>query len=87
MCYHILTQIGKVISLSTVNRVTNLELSTDKVKYNFVKFDKEIYQRLKVDNRRYKGFKPRPQYWADILEEDPDFADDFKRVFNNSDIP
>ena len=29
MCYHILTNTGKVISRSTVQRVTNIELSTD----------------------------------------------------------
>ena len=54
ICYHILTHIGKVISRSTVQLVTNNELSTDEVKYNFVKFDNVIYQRLKVDNRQYK---------------------------------
>ena len=29
MCYHILTQTGKLISRSTVQRVTDIELSTD----------------------------------------------------------
>ena len=32
MCYHILNQNGKVISRSTVQRVTNLELQDDLVK-------------------------------------------------------
>ena len=47
MCYRIITQTGKVISISTVHRVTNLVLSTYEVKENFVKFDTEIHQRIK----------------------------------------
>ena len=46
MCYHILTQTGKVISRSMVQRFTNIELSTDEFKENFVKFDAYIHQRL-----------------------------------------
>ena len=42
MCYHVLTQIGKVISISTVQRVTNIDLYTDELKKTFVKFDTEI---------------------------------------------
>ena len=38
VCYHILTQIGKVLSRSTVKWVKNIELSTDEVKETFVKF-------------------------------------------------
>ena len=49
-------------------------------------FDTQIHLRLKEGNRGYKGPKPSTQDLADILEEDPDFADDFKRVFNNTDI-
>ena len=47
MCYNILTQRGSVISRSTVQRVTNLEMSTREVKETFVKFDVEIHHRLK----------------------------------------
>ena len=34
VCYHILTQTGKVISRYTVHRITNIDLSTDEVKEN-----------------------------------------------------
>ena len=86
MCYHILTHTRKVISRSTVQRLTNLELYTDEAKENFVKFNTEIYQSPKVDNRGYERSKPTPKDWADMLEGDPDFAENFKRVFNNADI-
>ena len=77
MCYHILTQTGKVISRYTVQRVSNIELSTDEVKETFVKFDTLIHQRLKADNRGYEGSKLSPQDWADVMEEDPDFSEEF----------
>ena len=80
MCYNILTQTVKVISRSTLHQGTNIELYTDEVKETFVEFDVEINQRIKVDNRGYDRYKPSPQYWANILEEDPDFAEDLKRV-------
>ena len=50
-------------------------------------FDAEIQRRLKSYNRVYEGSKPSPQDWADMLEEDTNFAEEFKRVFNNSDFP
>ena len=34
LCYHILTQTGKVISRSTVQRVTNIKISSNEVKEN-----------------------------------------------------
>ena len=52
-----------------------------------MKFDTEIHRRIKTDNSGYKEYKPNPQYWADIFEEDPDFSEEFKMVFNNADIP
>ena len=65
----------------------NLYLSTEEFKETFVGFDKEIRQRLKVNNCGYKLSKTSRKYWADMLEEDPDFAEEFKMVFNNADIP
>ena len=87
MCYHIISQASKVISRCTVHRVTNIELSADEFKETFVKFDTEIYLRIKADNRRYEVSKPSPQDWADMLEEDPDFSEEFQTVFNDADIP
>ena len=36
--------------------------------------------------RGYEVYKPSTQDWADMLEEYPDFDEEFKRVFNNADI-
>ena len=87
MCYNILTQRGSVISRSTVQRVTNLEMNTREIKETFVKFDVEIHRRLKSDERGYNGDKPNPEDWSDLLEEDAEFREEFAKVFNNNDIP
>ena len=52
-----------------------------------MKFDVEIHRRLKADDRGYSGDKPKPEDWADLIEEDPEFAEEFAKVFNNKDIP
>ena len=70
-----------------VHQVTNIELSTDQAKENFVKFDTEIHRRLKSENYGHKRSKRSPQDWANMLEEDPKFDDELKRLFNNADIP
>ena len=87
MCYHIMTQKGTVLSRSTVKRVTNLEKSTTTVKDMFNKFDENIRIKLKSIDRGYVGDKPDPKDWADLIEEDEDFREEFERVYNNKDIP
>ena len=87
MTYHILQDNGKVLARSTVQRVTNLEKKTADVRSIFQDFDKRIHDRLKTKNRSYNGCKPNPEDWADLLEEDEDFRAEFRRVFNNMDIP
>ena len=86
MCYHKLTQTGKVIFRSTLQKVTNTELSTDELKESFMEFDAEIHLRLNADNYGYVISKLSPQYWAHILEEYPNFSEEFKRIFSNDDI-
>ena len=87
MCYHILTQKGAVVSRSTVQRVTNLECEKSDVKELFVRFDVEIHCWLKSDEKGYEGSKTDPKDWSDLLEEDPDFATEFNKIFNNSANP
>ena len=51
-----------------VNWGTNIELYNDKFKDIFLKFDTEIHQGIKADNRGYEGSKPSSQDWAYMLE-------------------
>ena len=87
MCFHILTQNGKVISRSTVQRVTELEKSTAATKDIFAQFDLAISNKLKLIDRGYSGDKPNPEDWTDLLDEDEDFREEFQNIYNNKDIP
>ena len=86
MCYHILTQKGTVISRSTVQRVTNLEQQTARVIDIYNKFDTAISTKLKLPTRGYHGDKPNPKDWADLLEEDEDFREEFEAVYNSDQV-
>ena len=86
MCYHILTQKGTVISHSTVQRVTNLEQQTARVIDIYNKFDTAISTKLKLPTRGYHGDKPNPKDWADLLEEDEDFREEFEAVYNSDQV-
>ena len=87
MCFHILTQTGKVISRSTVQRVTELEKSTAATKDIFAQFDLAISNKLKLIDRGYSGDKPNPEDWTDLFDEDEDFREEFQNIYNNKDIP
>ena len=62
MFYWILNQEGKVVSRSSVQSITNLELSTLEVKETLQAFDKRIQAKLKSTTPKgYKGDKPNPE--------------------------
>ena len=69
MCYHILVQSGTIISRTTVQRVTNLEKEKEKMKEIFAKYDEDIHNKLKCENRGYEGSKPDPKDWVDLFED------------------
>ena len=87
MCYWILNQCGAVISRSTVQRVTNLELSTPPIKDIFDKFDQKIHHKLQLKDCLYAGNKPNPDDWVDLMENDEDFREEFAHIYNDPRIP
>ena len=87
MCYHIINQNGKVVARSSVQRVTQLELQTTEYKTMFKALDKSIKERLDIKDRSYAGAKPNPEDWADLIDTDPEFNEEFNKIFNNSNIP
>ena len=46
-----------------------------------------IKQRLKFKDHSYNGAKPNPEDWADLMEMDPNFNDEFNKVFSDPSIP
>ena len=87
MCYYVLTQRGTVVSRSTVQRVTNIEKGTTEVEDTFRKFDHAIQEKMKsCQENNFIGDKPNPEHWADLLENDEEFREEFERVFNSDDV-
>ena len=86
MCYHILNQNAEVVARSSVQRVTQLELQTDEYIKLFNTFDTAIETKLKIKHRTYNGAKPNPEDWADLMDSDPIFSEEFNRIYDNPDI-
>ena len=71
----------------SIKRLTNLEMGTPSVQGIFEKFDKAIEAKLKLKNRGYEGDKPNPEDWADLMQDDEDFRDEFEKIYNCNEIP
>ena len=87
MSYCILKKTGSVISRTTFQRVTNLEIQTDDVKADFDDFDAKIRQRLKEEYLPNDGDKPNPQDWDEFMNHDQYFQEEFDRIYINADVP
>ena len=42
---------------------------------------------MKDDNFQVDDNKPNPEDWAEFMEHDPDFMEEFNRVIDNEEIP
>ena len=87
MSYWILTKSGSIISRTTVQRVTNLELQVDETKAVFAELDAEIRRRFKEEDLPVEGDKPDPVMWSDLIEQDEDFYNEFVRIVDDDDVP
>jgi hypothetical protein len=67
--------------------MTELEKSTDVNKARILQFDQAIAARFKEERLAKQGEKPDPASWAEIIEADPAFAEEFVRTFDNPDVP
>ena len=77
-----------MISRSIVQRVTNFEKTTAEVKYTFQNFDEAMQKKMKsCSEDGYIGDKPIPDHWADLIENDRIFREEFERIYNNDEIP
>lgn len=53
----------------------------------FDDFDSKIKAKLKCIGKGYIGDKPNPDDWADLLDTDEDFRDEFQKIYNDNTIP
>lgn len=89
MCYYVIKQNGQVISRTSVQCVTNLELQTDEVKALVKQVDDGIQDRLKDDRHEVvEGAKEQPIDWRGFdLSTDEDFIAEFQKVVDSEHIP
>ena len=52
----------------------------------FLEFDKEIKHRIKNNDFPVNGDLPDPGKWADMLEYEGDFREEFDRIYQDKDI-
>ena len=85
MSYWILTDKCEIMSRVSVSRVTNLEQETNEVKQRQEEFSKAIAPRL--GNEEFTtGGNTKPGDWYEDLCHDPDFQEEFNKVWGNEDI-
>jgi hypothetical protein len=87
MGYKVLPRSGIPVSRTTVQRVTELEKSTEANKARIASFDSAIAERFKEERLAKNGDKPDPAAWAGIIETDPAFTEEFANTFDNPDVP
>jgi hypothetical protein len=88
MSYWILMDAGCVIARTTVQRVTNLEQTTDEVRQRCQHFDQHVTEILKDANHIIShGDDIVLQDWNDFpIKDDPDFVDEFQRIVSDDKI-
>ena len=86
MSFHILPESGIPVVAGTVQRVTEAEKQTDANKEKMKVFSEKIAQKFKEDRLVTVGRKPNLEEWADLLEDDEDFAAEFNCLYDNTDV-
>lgn len=86
MTFWVLNRNLEVVARSSVSRITNLEMDIDQIRQELNAFDAEVSRRLKTDDFPVDGDKPDPEAWADLVETDDDFREEFFKVYQNADI-
>ena len=87
MSYWILTAQGTVISRTTVQSITHLETQTAENKERFSLFDLSIHVLFRDEIIVTEGANPNPTSWAEIIGDNPDFEEEFKRIISDKDLP
>ena len=89
MSYWVLTREGQVLSRTTVQRVTNLELKTNENITRYKEFDASVLERVgDAENLVYDGEgKVHPSDWVEDSQFDEEFMDEFNHVVSNANVP
>ena len=60
--------------------------TTEVNKAKIAKFDADIAEQFKEERLARSGDKPDPAAWSDMIESDPDFAEEFAQTFGNPEV-
>ena len=90
MSYWVLTVTGEVINVvsrTTVQRVTNLELQINENITKCAEFDAAVAAYFQEGENFIMEGKIDPEDWADLLKDDPDFQAEFDRAISDNKLP
>ena len=86
--FWVLTPSCRVVSRTSVERITNLELQEETNKRQMTAFDDAVKEYLRDYNHVLNdGGKPEPYNWSTPpFEDDPDFQEEFDNAVNNPEV-
>ena len=87
MTYNVLPESGIPIQAGTVHRVTEPEKQTDAVKEQMSVHAEKISNKFKETRLSHDRDKPNLKDWSELLESDEDFAEEFNKIYDNTDVP
>ena len=88
MSFWVLTPSCRVVSRTSVQRITNLELQEETNKRRMTAFDDAVKEYLRDYNHVLDdGGKPEPYDWSTHpFDDDPDFQEEFDNAVNNPEV-
>ena len=86
MSYWVLTSAGYNVSRTSVQRVTNLEQQTVENITRIADFDLKIRTVFNEEHLQVDGSKANPVAWADFIDGDADFAEEFQNVVSSKHV-
>ena len=88
MSFWVLTPSCRVVSRTSVQRITNLELQEETNKRRMTAFDDAVKEYLHDYNHVLNDSgKPEPYNWSTHpFEDDPDFQEEFDNAVNNPEV-
>ena len=84
LCSYVLQAKGSVVSRSSVQRITAVEKLDPSMQSNIKAYDDELNKYL--GERKFPigdEDKPNPENWADLIENDEDFRQEFYQVYDD----
>jgi hypothetical protein len=86
MSYYVLPISGIPMSRTTVQRVTELEKQTEANQQRIAAYNVAMADRFQEGRLVTTGDKPGLDAWSELLETDPDFAEEFAQTFDNPEV-